>query len=213
MWYKRNCDLILLMTGCCDCSVWACWQLRENISTMWSSCTRFFSDCILRKAVFLSSLFRSASIVIWYCLTDESARAFNSLAVSLGACFGIWFALIFCEERQVLHFFLGKFPVNWVHVKFILRPLRRALVLVICAIHIFIANCLNLLVSLNCIFSRLPTSLLLVSSDSPSSCTNEVSCTEELNRIPALVSLKTGSICLKELRNYNRKLYLWSPQK
>ena len=47
----------------------------------------FFSDSTLRKAMFLSSLFRSASVVIWYCLTDESASAFNLLAISLRACF------------------------------------------------------------------------------------------------------------------------------
>ena len=45
------------------------------------------ADSTLRKAMFLSSLFRSASIVIWYCLTDESASGFNSLAISLRACF------------------------------------------------------------------------------------------------------------------------------
>ena len=148
------------MTGCCGCSIWACWQLRENISTMRSSCTRFFSDSTLRKAMFLSSLFRSASIVIWYCLTDESASGFNSLAISLRACFlnliGFDF---FCEKWQVSHFFfLGSFPINWVHVRFILRPLRRALVLVIRAIQNFIVNSLNLFVSLKCIFTRLSTS-------------------------------------------------------
>ena len=47
----------------------------------------FFSDSTLRKAMFLSYLFRSASIVIWYCLTDESASTFDSLAISLRACF------------------------------------------------------------------------------------------------------------------------------
>ena len=158
---------------------------------MWSSCTCFFSDSTLLKAMLLSSFFRSASIVIWYCLTDESASVFNSLAVSLRACFFNLICLDFLwEVTTVSHFFLGSFLINWVHLRFILRPLRRDLVLVICAIHIFIVNCLNLLVSLKCSFSLLPTSVLLVSSDSPSSCTNEVSCAEELRQISALVSLK-----------------------
>ena len=63
--------------------------------------------------------------------------------------------------------------------------------------HIFIFNYLNLFVSLNYIFTAVFL-LLSLSSDSPSSCANEVSCAEELSRILALVSLKIGSICLNQ---------------
>ena len=142
----------------------------------------FFSDSTLRKVMFVSSLFRSASIVIWYCLTDESASAFKSLAISLRAYF-LNLIGFFVRSATVSHFFLGSFPINWVHTKFILRPLRRALVLVICPIHIFIVNSLNLFVSMKCIFTRLSTS-------NEEWSTNEVSCAEELNRILALFSLK-----------------------
>ena len=144
----------------------------------------FFFWFYFRKTMFLFSLFRSASIAIWYCLTDESANAFNSLGISLTACFLNLIGFDFLwEVTPVSHFFLVSLVINWIHVRFILRPLRRALVLVIYAIHIFIINCLNLFVNLKCIFTRLPTS-------NEEWSTNEISCAEELNRISALVSLK-----------------------
>ena len=95
-------------TGCCGCSIWACWRLRESISTTRSLCSRFFSHFSLQNAMYPSSLFRPASIVILSCLTDESASAFNPLAISLRACL---FDLICFEflwrATTVLRFFLG----------------------------------------------------------------------------------------------------------
>ena len=183
------------------------WKHRKYVKLVYS----FFFWLYFTKgcAPFLSFSFCFYRHLV---LSDGSAGKYFTGNFTWSLFFWSDLLWIFVRSDKLHIFFLGNFPVNWVHVRFILRPLRRALVLVVCAIHIFIANCLNLFVSLNCIFSRLPTSLLLVSSDSPSSCTNEVSCTEELNRIPALVSRKTESICSKELRNYNRKLYLCSPQ-
>ena len=184
MWYERNCGSILLMTACCGCSIWACWQLRENTSTVRSSCTRFFSD---------STLERPCSFFLFFVLLLSSSRTVwrTSRQVllihwefHLEPVFEIWLALIFCEKWQQFRiFFLGSLVINWIHVRFILRPLRRALVLVIYAIHIFIINCLNLFVNLKCIFTRLPTS-------NEEWSTNEISCAEELNRISALVPLR-----------------------
>ena len=67
------------MAGCCGCSIEACWGLYYAKLVF-----SVFSDS-LRKAMYIS-LFRSTSIVMWCCLTDESASAFNSLAISLRAC-------------------------------------------------------------------------------------------------------------------------------
>ena len=85
MWYERNCDLIWLVTDCCSCSIWACWQLRESISTERSSCSRVFFRFTFAKGhvPFFSLSFRFYHHLV---LSDGwLVTAFNSLAISLRA--------------------------------------------------------------------------------------------------------------------------------
>ena len=66
---------------------------------------------------------------------------FNPLAISRRACLFdlIWFDILRNDNNFAL--FLGRFLINWTHVRFILRPSIRVFVLVICTIHIFTVKC------------------------------------------------------------------------
>ena len=160
MWYERNRDLIWFVTGCCGCSIWACWRLMEGISSMQSSCSWFFLILLWKRSFFLNFNY---SLFFWSDLLYFFVRNHKSFA-----------------------FVLGRMQINWVHVRPILRPLRRVLVLVICTINILIANSLDLFVSLNCNF----TFVFFV--------------TITIFMLDIfLVSLKAGSICLNQSGSFD----------
>ena len=146
LWFNLTCDRLLWLLHLSQLA--AAWKYLYYAKLVFSVIFWFFFAKGHIHLFFV--LLLSSSGAVWW--TSQQVFLIHWQFHLQPVCL-IWFTLIFYLEQQQFCVFLQSFLINWVHVGFNLRTLKRVLVLVICATDIFIANCLNLLVSLDCVFT------------------------------------------------------------